>query len=547
MKTNFCKNHLPLLMGIIVAACLQMPFKAKSQIFAYGNPANPENYVASSGDILNTGCDIRQTRTVGRSWAVAVCDGSTPTFSWWLVNNGVANAIRFAPIVGVPGGGAITDPDVVLSSDGLFAIIIYIQNTHCYFESWRWNAATSSFVINQYATMLSNSRNVANYTNIDIAKSTVDNIDYVAATWTEQTGFPTTLSTVIGAVGTFNASSSQFVFSTRRVNVTSGTDSYQPDVCINGTKYSTLKNYVTFTYIQGNPNGNHGLYYRADTWDDLNTGGSGFSAQVLLKSGTYPGSFLSKPRIAASGAGIWQQTDFEIVVENFTKVPFASKILGFNRCLGVNKPEVFINGSPDISTVYNGIPVVTYIGDEIVVAWSYGGGIHGNVPNDILSRQLYAGGTNSGTVKSNNTTFYSVANNTLTNNQDIPSIAGKYSSGNFTLYVWDDPTTLYEKTSYDLNTSLKLSADNETDSTEITEPKFYPNPVSSELTMDLGNDDTWIGAVAEIYNIEGKLMNKYNIEDLSARYNLSELDNGLYFVKVVKDDQVITKKILIQH
>jgi len=76
---------------------------------------------------------------------------------------------------------------------------------------------------------------------------------------------------------------------------------------------------------------------------------------------------------------------------------------------------------------------------------------------------------------------------------------------------------------------------------------LFPNPVSTNLTMDFGKDATWIGSVVEIMNMEGQIVNKFTIDNLSTSVNVSNLKEGLYLVKFINSDQLITKKLLVQH
>jgi hypothetical protein len=65
--------------------------------------------------------------------------------------------------------------------------------------------------------------------------------------------------------------------------------------------------------------------------------------------------------------------------------------------------------------------------------------------------------------------------------------------------------------------------------------------------MDFGKDATWIGSAVEIMNMEGQIVNKFTIDNLSTSINVSNLKEGLYLVKFINSDQLITKKLLIQH
>ena len=66
------------------------------------------------------------------------------------------------------------------------------------------------------------------------------------------------------------------------------------------------------------------------------------------------------------------------------------------------------------------------------------------------------------------------------------------------------------------------------DTNEFLPLRVYPNPVTNELTIDLGNDVT-AGDVAKIYNMAGVLVHTASVP---GTVNLSHLPEGAYIVKV---------------
>ena len=521
----------------IIALVMQFSLKSIGQTFQYGNPANPEQNMVASSSINNTGCDI-QPFASGGNMGVAVCDGATPSFSWVNKANNISGS---ASIAGVSGGGAITDPDVVLTQgySNPTAIIVYVQNNNIYYETWQWNG--SVFFNNQSATLLSvaNWKGVTcSYPNIDMGYSNSNNTTYIAATWI-QASFITNSSTVIGCAGYFNGTN--FVFGPT-IGISSGANAYQPDVCISGVNNGTLNiNYITFTYIQGSPTGTHSLCSIGETYSSL-IAGTAPNNPTTLMTVSYP-TTLSRPRIAANYINYQAyQKDCEIVAEYQSAGNYS--IIGFNTYMGVQSPMVDITPSPDIRGSYNGLPAVSFSADCIAVTWTSASVTPSNTPNDILSRRLSV----SGNVFNPYSTFYSVVNNTLSNNQAISSIASKYSNTNSRnwLYVWVQRALQYKITPYN-TPNLKLANINNAENTENTETRFYPIPASNNLNLDLGNDNSWIGSTAEIIDIEGQIVNKSIINNLSTSINVKDLKDGLYFVKVINGDNIITKKIIIKH
>ncbi|MFK8037449.1 MAG: T9SS type A sorting domain-containing protein [Crocinitomicaceae bacterium] len=72
---------------------------------------------------------------------------------------------------------------------------------------------------------------------------------------------------------------------------------------------------------------------------------------------------------------------------------------------------------------------------------------------------------------------------------------------------------------------------------------IYPNPASEKITLSGISDKSLIS----IYNIAGELV--YSNKNMSEKssINVSELTNGTYFVKMQTGDNMMTKKITINH
>ncbi len=77
----------------------------------------------------------------------------------------------------------------------------------------------------------------------------------------------------------------------------------------------------------------------------------------------------------------------------------------------------------------------------------------------------------------------------------------------------------------------------ENNSSEIS---VYPNPARNILYVDNAKD-----AIIEIYNIFGTLINRNENADFIQTFNISELPSGTYIVRILKDGEIINKKINI--
>lgn len=96
---------------------------------------------------------------------------------------------------------------------------------------------------------------------------------------------------------------------------------------------------------------------------------------------------------------------------------------------------------------------------------------------------------------------------------------------------------LYE---YDIPTSTKSLENNQNDF------KLYPNPSNGNFTMDLSNLKTNNVSIS-IYDVSGREIYKKhnNIDDNKININLTNVTTGLYYVSIITNSQVITKKIVI--
>jgi len=82
---------------------------------------------------------------------------------------------------------------------------------------------------------------------------------------------------------------------------------------------------------------------------------------------------------------------------------------------------------------------------------------------------------------------------------------------------------------------------------EITEKQFsiYPNPTSSLLHIDF--DESYEGLTFLITNVNGAIIMNGELDSTSNKVNINELNNGIYFITVLKNQQKIrTERVLKQ-
>lgn len=121
-----------------------------------------------------------------------------------------------------------------------------------------------------------------------------------------------------------------------------------------------------------------------------------------------------------------------------------------------------------------------------------------------------------------------------------PSISGEYYLG-FHGYSLSDNSNGYYIFVDDImlrQTSVGISnkASNET-------VKIYPNPNNGEFSIDIFDSQS---AQIQLFNLNGELIANFNQKTKTESYTLSNLNPGVYIVKIISGDQVNTDRIIIK-
>ncbi|MDD5053148.1 MAG: carbohydrate binding domain-containing protein [Sulfuricurvum sp.] len=112
--------------------------------------------------------------------------------------------------------------------------------------------------------------------------------------------------------------------------------------------------------------------------------------------------------------------------------------------------------------------------------------------------------------------------------------------GNSTAAVWIDDVVI---TAYPIPLKSPKIATNLTNENLAANLSIYPNPAMDNLTIQLSNLS--VNEKAQIYNTMGKLVKEFNVSSLSQQFNIEDLSNGLYFVKM-KSNPKMTQKFIKQ-
>jgi len=67
-------------------------------------------------------------------------------------------------------------------------------------------------------------------------------------------------------------------------------------------------------------------------------------------------------------------------------------------------------------------------------------------------------------------------------------------------------------------------------------PQLYPNPASSQLTLDFAYDIRWIGKTVRILNLQGQTLMTVVITAKAQRIDITKLQAGMFFLAAKKDD-----------
>ena len=74
--------------------------------------------------------------------------------------------------------------------------------------------------------------------------------------------------------------------------------------------------------------------------------------------------------------------------------------------------------------------------------------------------------------------------------------------------------------------------------------QFYPNPVSSELVLDLSYNEAWVGRTLSLCNANGTLLMQFTVTAKTQKVNVARLQPGLYFIQGDNGKEKIREKLV---
>lgn len=78
------------------------------------------------------------------------------------------------------------------------------------------------------------------------------------------------------------------------------------------------------------------------------------------------------------------------------------------------------------------------------------------------------------------------------------------------------------------------------------QPKLYPNPASTQMTLDLSYDMRWLGKNIQVINLQGQTIMTLTITSKTQQIDISRLTSGMYFLTAQKGDGEFIKQKFIK-
>jgi len=249
---------------------------------------------------------------------------------------------------------------------------------------------------------------------------------------------------------------------------------------------------------------------------------------------------LGTPRIASPDIGSttypYGAEDYTIVmggvIDPQPNMPIF-RILGYNRHYD-SQNQIYINNDyfyeySQTPNIYEGKPVIAYVGDMSIVAWEIdaasviGFGLDGR---DIIQRQLTYDA-------SPYTNFYSRVNMDVVESQFAPSIASFSTSQVFYSFYDEYSQNVRFKSSGNSQINLRIRKDD-------NKLGLYPNPAHYNVTINLKEN-----ATLTIYDVNGKIILEKQLFEGSQEIDISNINSGIYFVKLKNNTELKTEKLII--
>ncbi len=78
----------------------------------------------------------------------------------------------------------------------------------------------------------------------------------------------------------------------------------------------------------------------------------------------------------------------------------------------------------------------------------------------------------------------------------------------------------------------------------VVEAKIYPNPAQSEVTLNFGDDESWIGKKVQLVSASGVAINTTAVSSKLHKVNVSSIPAGMYFFKAENGGKSFLQKLI---
>ncbi len=94
------------------------------------------------------------------------------------------------------------------------------------------------------------------------------------------------------------------------------------------------------------------------------------------------------------------------------------------------------------------------------------------------------------------------------------------------------------------NAIVAKSAEANASSALASELGIYPNPTNGEILVNIPQNDAVLNHTVALYDMNGRALSTEEVSSNEVRMDLSNYANGVYFIKIISGETVITEKVV---
>ncbi len=128
--------------------------------------------------------------------------------------------------------------------------------------------------------------------------------------------------------------------------------------------------------------------------------------------------------------------------------------------------------------------------------------------------------------------------------ESLTAFAGDNSQGNWTLFIEDQgPSDVGSLINWNIEVCSQVSVPLAIDKQIFKQIEIWPNPTNGQLYLNIPNSQNEKITV-QILDILGRKIEQINDNQISKTFTIKHLQNGIYYIKVIKGTQFYVKKII---